>query len=108
MTRLAAAAALLGLLAASPAAADLVCREDRLGATVCQGPAARPMPRALRAPSSLRSDTQALERVLERPAAPVPTFIPSQRRSRLGTTLIDGDRPVGRCRPDRLGNLNCR
>jgi hypothetical protein len=98
-------AALVALtIAALPAAAQPVCRANRLGGVSC--PAPRPEPRPI-----LEADTQALDRVrreIER--QPDPVFIPSWRANRLGTTpLGPGER--GRagpgCRADSFGNLRC-
>jgi hypothetical protein len=93
------------LLLGAPASADTVCRADALGAETCTGPAVRPEPRR-----QIRSDVQALDRVLVRPDAgePATEFVPARRRSRLGSTITDTTGPVGTCRADALGNLRCR
>jgi hypothetical protein len=95
---------LAALLAPAAVADEMVCRTNALGATVCSG-VVRPEPRR-----RIRSDVQALERVQKRPDAgePETRFVPSYRRGSLSTTTIETDRPIGTCRPDTLGNLNCR
>jgi hypothetical protein len=105
-------AARLGLLAmlvafgGADAAAETVCRPDSLGAERCTGPVVRPLPR----PPRLRSRVQALDRVIERDDAGQSNteFVPSSRRNRLGTTIIDEAPGSDLCRPDALGNLRCR
>jgi hypothetical protein len=92
------------LLAASPAAADLVCHPNQLGSQTCAG-TVRPVPRPV-----IRSDVQALERVTDRhPDPPTGTrFIPAGKRNQLGTTIFESSGPIGTCQPDMLGNLRCR
>lgn len=85
------------------AAADGVCRPDALGTVSCpDGP--RPKPRPL-----YRSRVQALERVTGESSQrdSRDTFVPSRETRKLGGTILRGGL-VGPCRPDMLGNLNCR
>lgn len=99
------ALALLAALALPASAADTACRGTTLGSQRCSGAPLRPEPRPV-----IRSDTQALERVTDEPeqeTSPT-TFVPSGRRNRLGTTIIDAPGPIGTCRADALGNLRCR
>ena len=95
---------LAALLGQTAAADDMVCRTNALGATICSG-VVRPEPKR-----QIRSDVQALDRVQPRPDAgePETQFVPSYRRGTLSTTTIETDRPIDLCRPDTLGNLNCR
>lgn len=106
MHRLVTAATLLLLLAAPPAVgADVACHATTLGSQRCSGGPLRPEPRPV-----IRADTQALERVRDKPERQLSptTFVPAGRRSRLGTTIIDAPGPIGTCRADTLGNLRCR
>ncbi len=89
------------MLATAPAA-DVVCRPNTLGSVSC--PAARPLPRP-----PARASVQALDRVLAEGQEPKgPQFIPARRTNRLGGITIEQGGSAGRCRPDTLGNLNCR
>jgi hypothetical protein len=105
MTRLI-ALALAAVFLAAEAPAQTVCRPNELGAERCSGPAVRPLPR----PDRIRSDVQAFDRVLKRPDAgqPATEFVPSARRNRLGSTIVDDAPGIGVCRADSLGNLRCR
>lgn len=100
------AAVLVGLaLSGAPATGEVVCRPDTLKTTVCQGAGPRPEPR----PPN-RKPARGLEQVLDRPAVgeTSPGFIPARRTEGLGGMVIDGGTGPGLCRPDALGNLNCR
>ena len=92
-------------LALAPlAAADTVCRPNDLGSVRC--PVPPPPPRPL-----LRADTQAIDRVRQKPAPELkaPVFVPARRTNRLGSTQVDpAEGPVTLCQPDRLGNMRCR
>jgi hypothetical protein len=105
MRRIAILATLTALLLGGAAAGDTVCRPNALGNETCIGPAVRPEPRR-----RIRSDVQALERVIVRPEAgrPETRFVPSARRNRLGTTIFQAPGPPGACVADSLGNLRCR
>jgi hypothetical protein len=96
------------------AAADVVCRPDMLGTVSCPD-APRPKPRPV-----YRSTVQALERI-RAPQVGVgqaatgstarqgaETFVPSRETRRLGGTMMLPQGTAGPCRPDMLGNLNCR
>jgi hypothetical protein len=104
MTRLAALALALAL-AAPQVQADTVCRPNSLGSESCTGPATRPLPR----PDRIRIEVQALDRMIRPPDAgqPPQVFVPSARRSVLGSTLADQP-GLNLCRPNALGNLRCR
>lgn len=110
---------LIGLLiaaTAAPVAAQVTCRTDALGATVCVGtPAPRLAPRP-----AFPSPPPGLGRV-QRPAGTEsgPVFLPEARSDALGNTVIvPGDLPPPRgprglerqvrCEPDALGNQICR
>jgi hypothetical protein len=107
MARFAATVVTMAVLLLGPAGAraDTICRTSALGVETCTGPAVRPEPRR-----QIRSDVQALDRVLVRPDAgqPETEFVPARRRGRLSTTIIDTTGPVELCRADALGNLRCR
>jgi hypothetical protein len=95
------AAAIAVGLAGPVAVADTVCRPTTLDTLRCTGPAVRPEPRPI-----YRSEVQALDRVRRADDAD-DRFVPARETNRLGGTITD--RPVaGPCRPDRLGNFNCR
>jgi hypothetical protein len=93
------------LAVAAPVAAQTTCRPNNLGTVSC--PVGPPKPRPV-----LEADTQALDRVRREPGvvSKAPVFVPARRTNRLGgaTELAPGDPPVSYCRPDRLGNLQCR
>jgi hypothetical protein len=92
----------LVLVPDAPAGAQTTCRASALGSVVC--PVKAPPPR-----QPYQADTQALDRVRREatPPAGPPVLVPARRTNRLGSTRVDAARPVGRCRPDRLGNLLC-
>jgi hypothetical protein len=104
MTRLL-ALALATALVGTAAPAQTTCRPTGLGTERCSGPATRPLPR----PDRIRVDIQALDRMIEREDAgqPPKVFVPSGRRSVLGTTRTD-QTGIGLCQSDTLGNLRCR
>jgi hypothetical protein len=104
MTRIL-ALALATALAGTQAPAQTICRPTGLGTERCSGPAARPLPR----PERIRVDIQALDRMIEREDAgrPPQVFVPSGRRSVLGSTRTD-QTGIGLCQSDTLGNLRCR
>jgi hypothetical protein len=98
-------AMLAAALAAAPAAeAEVVCRPNTLGTVNCPATGVRPLPRPPYRP------VQAIDRVRAKPevGAPAPDFVPAYRTNRLGTTLLDDGAGRTVCRPDTLGNLNCR
>ncbi len=88
-----------------PAAAEVVCRPDHLGTVSCPDVTLRPKPRPI-----YRRPVQALERVRAEPEArdPSPGFVPARKTRALGGTLLLENGLTGPCRPDMLGNLNCR
>ncbi|MFT3973634.1 MAG: hypothetical protein QM699_09350 [Amaricoccus sp.] len=101
---LALAAVLLLSLPAS-GADTMTCRPDALGTVSCPADGVRPRPRPI-----YRAPVQALDRVeaeaagRSRPDA----FVPARETRRLGGTMILERGLSGPCRPDMLGNLNCR
>ena len=105
MTRLLLVPAARGRHRPSRRRGDTACHATTLGSQRCSGGPLRPEPRP-----AIRADTQALERVRDKPAAEASptTFVPAGRRTRLGTTIIDAPGPIGTCRADTLGNLRCR
>jgi hypothetical protein len=107
----------LGIAAASvPVAAQVVCRPNALGTSICMGaPPAAPIGSIQRSPPLQRIERG---RVVVGPAGG-PTLAPARRTDALGTTILEpGDLPPRRsspvmaptatCRPDALGNLICR
>lgn len=92
------------LAAAPPAAGDVVCRPNTLGTVGCPGTGLRPLPRPAYRP------VQAIDRVRARPEAggPATDLVPARRLDGLGTILLDDGARRSVCRPDTLGNLNCR
>ena len=104
MTRwMALAAAWLAVAAATPAAAEVVCRPNTLGTVSCPAASPRPMPRPL-----FGEPVQALDRVRARGQEAEGTeFIPARRTNRLGGIAADGG-GADYCRADTLGNLHCR
>lgn len=84
-------------------AEDVACRPNALGSVGCPA-LLRPKPR----PPLLELEAQGLDRLLPPPEArPGQVFVPARETDRLGgTTILDGGTTV--CRPDALGNLNCR
>lgn len=88
-----------------PAAAELMCRPDALGTVSCPGDGPRPMPRPI-----YRQPVQALDRVGAKADArrEPDRFVPSRETRRLGGTMLLKEGLSGPCRPDMLGNLNCR
>lgn len=104
------------LLPAVPAVAQVTCRTDALGATVCIGtppPALAPRP-------AFPSPPRGLDRV-QRPAGTesVTRLVPEARSDALGNTILQpgdlppprdrrGLEPQLRCEPDALGNQICR
>lgn len=97
--------ALLLAPAATFAADEIVCRPNALGAVACPGDTPRPKPRPI-----YRAPVQALDRVESKAAArrQPDRFVPSRETRRLGGTVILERGMSGPCRPDMLGNLNCR
>jgi len=96
--------ALISLVAADAAAAQTVCRPTTLRGTACYAIVEPPPPRP-----PFRSLGRRPEPVLPAPTPVEPStrFVPARETERLGSTVTD--RPVrGVCRPDQLGNLNCR
>lgn len=101
---IAVAAVLAVILGALPASADTVCRPTALGDMACYTlvppPPPRPPFRALRPrPEPVVPPGP--------PAGPSTRFVPARETRGLGGVITR--RPVaGPCRPDQLGNLNCR
>ena len=105
MDRALALAFLLLAPLAAAAADDVTCRPNALGAVACVGDAPRPKPRPI-----YRAPVQALERVDGKASARrVPDrFVPARETRRLGGNVTLERGMSGPCRPDMLGNLNCR
>lgn len=105
MRRVLALAALLLLPLPSAAAETMTCRPNTLGTVSCPAERARPKPRP-----AFRPPVQALERVERKAAAKSrpDTFVPARETRRLGGTMTLPSGLSGPCRPDTLGNLNCR
>lgn len=105
MGRILAAALVLAISPPAAAAELTVCRPDALGSVSCPGDGPRPKPRPI-----YRAPVQALDRVEGRAAArqTPETFVPSRETRRLGGTMMLERGLSGPCRPDALGNLNCR
>lgn len=116
MALLTVALGLVALLLAPPAMAQVTCRSDALGATVCVGtPAPQLAPRP-----AFPDPPPGLGRV-QRPTGTDsgPALVPAARHDALGNTMIGpGDLPPPRarrglerevrCETDALGNRICR
>jgi len=96
--------ALLLVPAAASAADEIVCRPNALGAVACPD-SLRPKPRQ---PGG--APVQALDRVGAGAASrhQPDRFVPARETRRLGGTVTLERGMSGPCRPDMLGNLNCR
>ncbi|HVL20449.1 MAG TPA: hypothetical protein VM422_05615 [Amaricoccus sp.] len=91
--------------AAAFAAEEITCRPNALGAISCPGDTPRPKPRPI-----YRAPVQALDRVEAKAAArrQPDRFVPARETRRLGGNVTLERGMSGPCRPDMLGNLNCR
>lgn len=90
------------LAAASPGAAQTLCRTDALGSVSCRAtPAERWTPFA---------DGRGLTGVQRRPEPEAPVLVPSWRTDAFGNTRLRPDeapKPAQRCRRTALGHLAC-